>query len=297
MTEFILTQPADFRFRATVYSHGWCQLPPFLINPEAEPLTLHRMERLSDGTSLQISISEASTTGLRVCTDLPLNEMQQAEVAAVVSRCLSFEQVLDSFYNLTDSHQRYSWVRQAGAGRMLKAPTVWEDLGKILLTTNTTWTMTIQMVSRLVTLGDQHPSGQHAFPTPQQVAALDLDALNAHVRAGYRGAYLHELARRIVEEGLDVEAWHESDLTSQALYKQIRTLKGFGDYAAGSILRLLGRHDYLGIDSVCREMYRKSHNNDEKAPDSVIHAHYEPYGAWRGLVMWMDVMTEDLTDG
>ena len=37
---------------------------------------------------------------------------------------------------------------------MLVSPTVWEDLAKTLLTTNTTWAMTKSMVARLAALGD-----------------------------------------------------------------------------------------------------------------------------------------------
>ena len=119
--------------------------------------------------------------------------------------------------------------------------------------------------------------------------------LNEQVRAGYRGAYLHELATRIAEGVVDVESWLESDLPTSALYKQIRGLKGFGDYAASSVLRLLGRHDYLGIDSVARAMFRQKHANGETFSDAAIHAHYDPFGEWRGLVMWMDVIAEDYT--
>jgi hypothetical protein len=40
------------------------------------------------------------------------------------------------------------------AGRLLVSPTVWEDLAKTLLTTNTTWGATVQMCRRLLTLGE-----------------------------------------------------------------------------------------------------------------------------------------------
>jgi hypothetical protein len=75
---------------------------------------------------------------------------------------------------------------------------------------------------------------------------------------------------------------------------QIKSLKGFGDYAAGSMCRLLGRFDRLGIDSSCRTMFRGKTNND--APrDSEIAAWYEPFGEWAGLAIWMDVIREHLT--
>ena len=283
-----LTAPAGFRFSATVFSHGWYQLPPFDHTPEPQ-LTLTRTQQLSDGTLAHVSVSADDDCHPVITTDGPLSDTQAAEVVAMVERCLNLAHDLGAFYEYIRDHAGYAWVESSGAGRLLSAPTVWEDLAKTLLTTNTTWSMTKQMVARLCMLGAAHGES-YAFPTPEQVAALSPGALNAQVRAGYRGAYLHELALAIAEGRVDVEAWRGSDLPAGELYKQVRALKGFGDYAAGSVLRLLNRHDYLGIDSVAREMYRVKFNQGQKAPDSAIRDHYEPYGEWRGLMLWMDVI-------
>ena len=137
------------------------------------------------------------------------------------------------------------WNRR-GAGRLLKAPTVWEDLVKTLLTTNTTWAMTRQMVGRLVTLGAAHADG-HAFPTPEQVAALTPDALNDHVRAGYRGAYLHDLAVAIVEGRVDVEGWYNSDLPNRTdLYKADSEAQGLWRLRGGQCAAAAGPSRHAG---------------------------------------------------
>jgi N-glycosylase/DNA lyase len=229
---------------------------------------------------------------VQVRCDSPLNPEQLQQLEALIRRMLSYDQDLSAFYALLRDQPRFAWVEAKGAGRMLIGATVWEDLAKTLLTTNTTWTMTRQMVSRLVTLGEAYRDG-NAFPTAQQIAAMSPEALNTHVRAGYRGAYLHELAENIASGAVDVESWYGSDLPSAELYRQIRGLKGFGDYAAGSLMRLLGRHDQLGIDSVAREMFRVRFNSGQKAPDVAIRAHYEGFGSWRGLALWMDVIAEE----
>jgi N-glycosylase/DNA lyase len=286
----VLNTPADFRFHATILSHGWCQLPPFSYQ-STDSIWLRRVERLAPDLLVELHI-EASADGLHITSDQPLNAEQEAEARALVSRCLCLDQDMQAFYTFLRDHPAFAWVAANGAGRLLRAPTVWEDLAKTLLTTNTTWTMTRQMVARLAAMGPAHSDG-HAFPTPQEIAALSEEVLNEQVRAGYRGAYLHELATRIAEGKVDVEGWLDSDLPSAELYKQIRGLKGFGDYAVGSVMRLLGRHDYLSIDSVARDMFRRKHASGENLPDSAIRAHYEPFGAWRGLVMWMDVIAED----
>jgi len=39
------------------------------------------------------------------------------------------------------------------------------------------------------------------------------------------------------------------NLTTEALFQELRSIKGVGAYSAGNILKLLGRYDYLGLDS------------------------------------------------
>lgn len=147
------------------------------------------------------------------------------------------------------------------------------------------------MCKRLVTLGDPYPGGGHAFPSAQRVAAMNPDDFNTHIRAGYRSAYLHLLATRIANGEIEVESWRDPELSSADLYKRIRGLKGFGDYAAGNLLRLLGHFDRLATDTVCREVYKNQINNGiPAAHDRDITAYYEQFGRWRGLAQWMDVM-------
>ena len=294
MPHLLVTAPPGFRFLPTVLSHGWCVLPPFAYDEASA--TLSRWERLSDGSIVQLALrkgEDAETVDVDVSGLDALSAAQADEIRVVVARILSFEQPLQAFYDLVRDRPAYAWVERAGAGRMLVSPMVWEDLAKTLLTTNTTWRMTKDMVRRLTALGDPAADGVFTFPTPAQVAAHAPESLNAHVRAGYRGAYLHGLALAIAEERLDPEAWRDPALSSAEVYRQIRSVKGFGDYAAGALMRLLGRFDQLGLDSVCRTMFRKQWNQDQPATDRDIAAHYEPFGEWRGLAVWMDVIRED----
>ncbi|MEX0821681.1 MAG: hypothetical protein WD021_06010, partial [Rhodothermales bacterium] len=86
----------------------------------------------------------------------------------------------------------------------------------------------------------------------------------------------------------------QSDRSSEDLFQALQSLSGFGPYAAGSALKLLGRFDYLALDSVARSTYRNAYGDD--GPDAQIRRHYEPYGRWQGLVIWMDVMRATLLE-
>ena len=133
-----------------------------------------------------------------------------------------------------------------------------------------------------------------AFPTPQQLAELGEEALAAAVRAGYRNAYLYELAARITSGELDLEAWLADDADDRTLYKRLRSLKGFGDYAVSSLMRIYGRFGYLSIDTVARACYKALHpaaaELDSAALDATIRDHYATHGRWQALMQWVDVI-------
>ena len=56
-----------------------------------------------------------------------------------------------------------------------------------------------------------------------------------------------------------------------------------------NLLKLLGRYDYLGLDSWCRAKFAELHNGGTPVPDTEIEGYYAPFEEWKGLVMWLDV--------
>lgn len=293
-TELTFTPPSGFRYWPTVTSHGWCVLHPFSTNESAQ--TLATIVRLHSGDVVRLEVRPSSDDLIITVDGLSSvpTDAQTAEIGAVFRRVLGFDQDVQAFYALARTVRGYEWIEQAGAGRMLVSPTVWEDLAKTLLTTNTTWAMTRLMVARLASLGEPYSGSENAFPSPERVAAMGADALNLYVKAGYRGAYLHTLALDIAEGRFDPSDLLRPTHSDADVYKRLKSIKGYGDYAAGAMSRLLGRFDALGLDSVCRSMYRENFNRGILASDKQIAEHYAPFGPWRGLAVWMDVMKSDL---
>lgn len=313
MAQIALQTPTGFRFRSTLLSHGWIDLAPFGFD---EAYTrLDRTHQLAGGRVIRFSVREGGSDELVIdVDDAQLNANEEEEIRETVHRIFRLDLDLTKFYDALRAEERYRWVEEYGAGRLLRAPTVWEDLVKTLLTTNTTWAMTRAMVRRLTALGDpvdgtfagsESPPrplaraaagsvaaevGMHAFPRPEQIAAMSLEELDDLVRAGYRSDYLHELARKIAEDELDVESWATVSLSADELYGRIKALSGFGPYAAGAVLKLLGKFDRLAVDSAARSMFAREFAGGERALDAAISKHYEPFAEWRGLVMWMDLM-------
>lgn len=284
--------PADFSFAATIHSHGWLELPPFAYDEERRVLSVPH--RLRDGTAvLRLSSANDRDLAIEVQSGAALSANDEDALRGVVRAVLGLDQDIAAFRGFIGAIPGYGWMAEYRLGRFLASPTVWQDLAKTLATTNTTWSGTVTMCQRLTLLGEP-ASDLACFPTPEEVAALAPDRLAEETKLGYRAAYLHELATSIANGDLDVEAWRDDALPTDELYRQITSLKGFGAYAAGNMLRLLGRHERLAIDTVVHKMFRESVNGGADATDREVEAHYSRFHPWAGLVVWLDAMRPNL---
>ena len=232
-------------------------------------------------------------------TSRRLNKTDASRVLRDARHILRLDDDLAPFYLATGAVAEFAWIGKQGAGRMLRSPTVFEDLVKMICTTNCSWSLTEKMVTGLVEgLGresDNDHKGRKSFPTPQAMASMPVKFYVDEVRAGYRAPYLKELADRVASGELNVETWLTSDLSTADLVKQIKGVKGAGDYAAENLLKLLGRYDGLALDSWTRAKFFKVRNNGRKANDKKIERYYSRFKEWRGLALWCDV-TQDWLD-
>lgn len=285
-----LPVPAGFGFRSTVYSHGWCSLPPFETGRET--VALRRLFELRSGRKVTAEIRQLSPGALSISVPgkPPLSSADRIELKQLVSTCFRLDEDLTGFYEAALPHGRFGWVREAGAGRLLRAPTVFEDAVKMICTTNCSWALTEVMIRNLcLKVGRQNGEPAPAFPSPAAIAGTSEKFLRKEIRAGYRAPYLLELSRQVAAGSLPIEQWRDSTLPTDELFDEVRSVKGIGPYAAGNILKLVGRYDYLGIDSWCRKKFCELHKKGRATTDRVIERFYEPFGRWRGLFFWLDV--------
>lgn len=287
-TKLFLATPANFSFRHTVYSHGWSELLPFQLDVEN-----WRLEYVFAGPASVKPISAIiyeAEGGLAV--DVSGKRFDELKLLRDVRHILRLDDPLDDFYILTDGEERLKWVSVSKAGRLIRSRTVFEDLVKTLCTTNCSWALTKNMVRNLVqNLGEPAVGGAQAFPTPQAMASVTETFYRGEIRAGYRSPYFLEAAEAVASGNIDPESWLTSDLSSADLKKEIKKVKGFGDYAADNLLKLLGRYDGLALDSWLRAQFYRKHNREKVCPDKKIERHYTKFGDWKGLAIWCD-MTE-----
>jgi 3-methyladenine DNA glycosylase/8-oxoguanine DNA glycosylase len=283
----------NFSFQRTIISHGWCELLPFAIDRTKWELT-----RVIDvGKKAPVTIRmNGRKRYVSVTPSRALSERETASVMRDARHILRLDDDLQAFYLATGEHPEFTWIATQGAGRMLRSPTVFEDLVKMICTTNCSWSLTEKMVTGLVQgLGRESDDGRRSFPTPEAMASMPLKFYVDEVRAGYRAAYLKELADRVASGELNVEQWLTSPLSTSELVKEIKGVKGAGNYAAENLLKLLGRYDGLALDSWTRAKFFQVRNNGRKANDKKIERYYSKFNEWRGLALWCD-MTRDWLD-
>lgn len=288
-----ITVPRTFNFKRTVISHGWCALLPFSL--DRQRWVLSRVIDLPSGAPVTVDIAKKRNQ-LLIQTSRNLTKGTVDKVLSDVRHMLRLDDEMKNFYQLMSSEPDFEWIAQSGAGRMLRSPTVFEDLVKMICTTNCSWSLTEKMVTGLVqSLGRESDDGKRGFPSPQALAAMPLKYYVNEVRAGYRSPYLKELAERVATGQLDVESWLNSPLPTTDLMKAMRDVKGVGPYAAENLMKLVGRYDGLALDSWTRAKFYQVHNKGRKTTDKRIGRYYSRFGEWRGLALWCD-MTRDWLD-
>jgi N-glycosylase/DNA lyase len=192
---------------------------------------------------------------------------------------------LSGFYEVAGADPELSWAAE-GAGRMLRSPTVFEDVVKTICTTNCAWSATVRMVGALVSeLGIEAPGGGRTFPTAQAMAGAGERFYKDVVRAGYRGPYLRSLASDVAGGTLDLEALDDPELPDDEVAARLLALPGCGPYATAHMMMLLGRYSRLILDSWTRPKYAKLRGR--QASDKTIERRFRPYRDYAGLAFWL----------
>jgi 3-methyladenine DNA glycosylase/8-oxoguanine DNA glycosylase len=278
----------------SIQSHGLVDLPPMQIDEEAR--TLEITVPLPRSKPRTVLIGEGIPGNARIAvTGRAPGERQADEIVAAVSYVLRLDEDLSVFYELAADDPDLSWVT-SGAGRLVRSPTVFEEVVKTICTTNTAWSATERMVGALVQhLGEPaagaEPEGPYgrAFPTPAAMAEADEAFYRDVVRAGYRGAYLRALSADVASGELDLEelaAASREDLPDDEVAERLLALPGVGPYAAAHVMMLLGRYSRLVLDSWTRPKYA-SLNGGRKAKDTTIIRRFRRYGPYAGLAFWL----------
>lgn len=279
-------EPVDLA--RTLLSHGVADLPPNTIARDGT--SLHTALR-ARGRVWVVRLADAGPGRARVQATphagAPPPAVRPA-LKAQVRHMLRLDEDLSAFYSITAADPALAWVA-AGAGRMLRSPTVFEDLVKTICTTNCTWSATERMVgavvSRLGTPAVGAPE-ERAFPPPDALAGAGEEFYRDVAKAGYRGPYLRKLARDVAEGRLDVEAFADPGLPDDEVSLRLLEIDGVGPYAMAHMMMLLGRYRRLILDSWTRPTYRRLAGRPHVS-DKGIERAFRRYRQFAGLAFWL----------
>jgi 3-methyladenine DNA glycosylase/8-oxoguanine DNA glycosylase len=283
-------EPVDLA--RTLLSHGVADLLPNVV--------------ARDGSSLETVLPARGTAwAVRVVPDGPERarlEVDDAaparELAAIVRHMLRLDEDMSAFYAVAAADPDLAWAA-AGAGRMVRSPTVFEDLVKTICTTNCTWSATVRMVTALVeSLGlpaEDVPSAR-AFPTAAAMAAAGDDFYTGVAKAGYRGPYLRSIATDVAEGRLDLETLADPALADADVAERLLALPGVGPYACAHMMMLLGRYQQLILDSWTRPTYRRLAGRP-RVTDKGIEKAFRRYREYAGLAFWLMLTRDWVAEG
>lgn len=297
--EFPLRGPAGevIDLRRVFLSHGIAELPPMRLDTRAWIFEITVPLRGFGARTVTVSQARPGH-GLVSVANESLTADIAAAVMAQIRHVLSLDVDLSVFYGVAAEDPDLAWVVE-GAGRMVRSPTVFEDVVKTICTTNIAWGGTTRMVNALVEhLGERAPGAPatgpygRAFPAPRAMAAAPTSFYKRVAGAGYRGPYLKQFATDVAAGRVDVEVLRSASreaVPDAEVARRLQELPGVGPYAAAHIMLMLGRYDRLILDSWTRPKYARLLGRRRPLSDRTIERRFKRYGQYAGLAFWLYV--------
>lgn len=270
--ETIIQCPRYYNLGATCEAHGWSDLAPFYAGRDSNELSF--CSYVSGKAADFIVRQEGPAVSAAITTnDDPADT---TEAIRTVTRVLSLDtDTSDLLVMAENAGARYEDLVKSGHGRVLRAPSAWEDAAKILFTTNCSWSMTKKICTSICTdrFSEPAPSGRFPFPGPESINALTDTQLKELLPVGYRAPFLKSLSRTFLRENpiTDKEA--------------ILALDGFGPYACAHMLILMGNFNEIPTDTAVTGYLKETFGIEKNAAREFLDKRYRNWGEnrWWGF--------------
>ena len=133
--------PEFYDLYMTCHAHGWKNLAPFSWDDEKHSL---RFAAMVDNQSVDIAATQSEKTVKATLTSHQKLEISsKSKAKAIISRSLGLDIDTSELLNAVKKiGPEYVKLIKKGAGRLLRASTLWEDAAKTLFTTNCSWSLT-----------------------------------------------------------------------------------------------------------------------------------------------------------
>ena len=250
-----LTVPGRFDLGRTALTHGGVGLAPSGW----------------DGQRLHLRLPGGPVS---VDRDLVVGWRDARPPVGVLRRVLALDDDVEPLWRACDAVDGLAWVRATGTGRVLRSPTVWQDVVGALAQVRSSYRGAQARMRALV--------GDRSFPAPGEVAAR-----RQLPGWGLREPWLRALAAAVDAGSADPERWLDPDLTDDDVHEQLLELVGVGRFTAAQLMPLLGRPRPMVLDGWLRTQLGG-------AGDAVLRARYAAAGRWAGTAAWLDALAPRL---
>jgi 3-methyladenine DNA glycosylase/8-oxoguanine DNA glycosylase len=268
--------------RETIRSHGWVLLAPFDFDddrltwamnlPQSGP-TLCRLE-LDSNSDAVILVTNQKTSEVDV----------EAQISAVRRMFRADEDFSEFWKRIQQSgSDELLFVSENRAGALLRAPTLFEDLAKTMLTVNCSWANTKTMVSNLCQkFGNPIPhSNTRTCPVAAKLASSNDEELR-EIGLGFRSKFLHKVSV-VFANNSEIEKKWESESDYHRLREEIVQLPGVGPYVTNHMLMMLGHYSQIPADSTTREFLGIPARSPRNAADLEVHRRFKQWNTFAAL--------------
>jgi DNA-3-methyladenine glycosylase II len=216
----------------------------------------------------------------------------EGSLTLILERILGLQTDLTEFYRLAAKDPKFKLLAKKFRGvKPPRYPTVFEALVNAITCQQFTLTAGIRLLSRLVNswglpLRDQRVQPR-AFPRPQDLTCLEIEDLRKLGFSRQKARSLIELARMVMDEGLDLEKL--ASMGDQTVLESLTRLRGVGRWTAEyALLRGLGRvhifpGDDVGVRNKLQSWLKVPKPLDYKGVGRILHQ-WKPYG---GLIYFL----------
>jgi len=279
---WVLSVSESFSLARVIHRSQRFLCPPFRAS--GRDGALHRVERLSLGQTVDLTVTQNST-GVLLQADTHLSGKKAEELSQKAWRMLRIGENLDPFMEMARRTPELASVVELG-GQLLRGTTVFEDIVKAIFLVHRRAGDYLQSISWIVDqYGDPLPSNPtlHAFPTYDQLLVEPPLLTMAGETAAQQ---LKQVITVFQAQSKEITAFVESRPELGLLETTFRDLFGLDSEVIGQVMLYLGRYDYIPVDLCARQRVGRYLKPDEAAPPEAVRALFAPWQPWGGLAYW-----------
>ncbi|KAA8544446.1 hypothetical protein F0562_022514 [Nyssa sinensis] len=133
------------------------------------------------------------------------------------------------------------------------------------------------------------------FPTPKELASLNVEILRKYCNLGLRAAHILKFAQSVESGKLNLKKFEEvcDSASYEKLYGILKNVKGFGPFASATVLMCIGYYEKVPHDTETIRHLSQIHaiqKCNKRNVGSIIKRIYGKYAPFQCLAYWLELL-------